>query len=585
LKDLQAMAPAARMDPVPAKIARWSARQAVPLCAGAVGALWFVAWAGPHVLDPRQIGWLMSGEDWTTHLMGWLFYRNEPLGLPLGEVSGLLHPLGTTVGYTDSLPWLAVLFRLFSGWLPADFQYIGPWLAASFFLMGAVGAWAVRPFTRDPVAQLAAGVLFATSPVLLSRVGHDSLCAHWALVLLLGLHARPAPDLATARRHGWLAVAVVGFTAGVHPYLAVMALGLALALAWKLAWVDRSILWWHGALATLALPALCVAVFALFGYFGGGVSSGHEGFARFNADLLALVNPRGKGRLMPDLPAGVPTFEGYGYLGLGGLGLAVFALTSVLVRRTFRREVPWKRAILAGCVALGFAFFSLGPVVKLGTATLVTLHGLYAPLDAITGPFRSAGRFIWPLHYAVVLGALVVVLRLWRSRPRIATVAVVGACFLQLIDFDLRAGDLFQRRPIDARLHAPVWNELGLEHRHLKLVPAQIAWSGGPCEGELPGHLRWPFAYLAYRQKMTFNGGYVARANREAMFASCAALNDSVRRGELDPETVYVLGPDSLRALRATSSDARCGRVDGYAVCVAAGAHGRVRRALDAHPL
>ncbi len=527
----------------------------------------------------------MNGEDWTTHLMGWLFFRNEPMAFPLGKVSGFVHPIGTTVGYTDSLPLVSVLLRPLSSVLPQDFQFIGPWLGLCFFLQGVTGAWLVSAFTRDRVVQFAAGALFAMSPVLIWRVGHYSLCAQWLLVALLGLHARSAPDAAVARKHLAVAALLVFLAAGIHPYLTVMVLALAIALVLKIAFVDRSISPGRAALVAVALPAIAVGVFALFGYFGGGVSSGTEGFNRFNADLLSLLNPRGKGRLMPDLPTTLPSGEGYGYLGLGSIALAAFALLSLLVPAADRRSIPIRRAWPAALVALAFAFFALGPAAKLGRVELFSLTGMYAHLDAITGPFRSAGRFVWVLHYGVIVASLVVILCAWRARPQLAAIAVVGACFLQLLDFDFRPGNLFRRPQIDAGLRASVWSELGREYRHLALVPPQIAWTGGPCEGELPGHVRWPFAYLAYRQGMTFNGGYVARMNRDAVLGACASLNESVRRGELDPSTLYVVGPASLAALRRSGGPAVCGRIDGYGLCVSAETQGAVRRYLEAHPL
>jgi hypothetical protein len=100
----------------------------------------------------------------------------------------------------------------------------------------------------------------------------------------------------------------------------------------------------------------------------------------------------------------------------------------------------------------------------------------------------------------------------------------------------------------------------------------------------MPGDWRWPFAYLAYRQGMTFNSGYVARANHDALIASCASLNASVRRGDLDPSTLYVVGPRSFDAVKQSGASIVCGKVDGHGVCVSSQAQGELRRFLEAHP-
>lgn len=570
------------MSPVP--VLRSGSRP-TEIAAGIFGFLWFLAWAGQRVLDPTNLDWLMSGEDWTQHLMGWLFFRNAPPGFPLGRIEGLVYPLGTTLGYTDSTPWVSLLLRPLSPMLPADFQFIGPWLALCFFLQGFFGARLASAFTRDRVAILCAGVMFATSPVLIARVGHDSLCAQWMIVALLGLHARPAPGAGEARRQLLAALGLTVLSAATHPYLAVMVLGLSLALVLKLARVDRSLRWHQALLAGAAIPLATLLVFAALGYFGGGVTTGNEGFSRFNSDLLSLFNPRGKARLMPDLPSSVSWFEGYGYLGLGGLALLAFAVVSFLSPVAEPGAIQFHRAWPAALVALLFAFYALGPAAKLGAQTLVRLEGMYSGLEAITGPFRSCGRFVWVLHYAVLAASMAVILRAWRSRPGVAVTALVAAVVLQLIDFDFKPGNMFHHARIDAGLRSPVWNGLGTEYRHLAMVPPQMAWMGEPCEGELPGEWRWPFAYLAYRQKMTFNSGYVARMNRDALFASCEASNAAFRRGELDPSTVYISGPKSLEALKRSGAQAVCGRVDRHAVCVSAQSQGPTRRYLESHPL
>src|SRR5262244_4486755 len=78
----------------------WSAVWRIEFAGGLAGLLWLLAWAGSKVLNPTRIDWLISGGDWSQHLMGWLFFRNESPGLPLGRLDNLLYPVGTNIGYT-----------------------------------------------------------------------------------------------------------------------------------------------------------------------------------------------------------------------------------------------------------------------------------------------------------------------------------------------------------------------------------------------------------------------------------------------------------------------------------------------------
>jgi hypothetical protein len=173
-----------------------------PLGAALMGLVTFLALYGPAALDPTRIRWLLR-DDFSQHLLGWFFFRNTPLGLPLGAIPGYVHPLGTTLGYTDSIPWAGLLLRPLSGLLPADFQYIGPWLCLCLMLQGAVAAWVARRLGATTALQWLTGALLVLSPALLARMEmeHEALCAHWALVLLVGLNLLPQRDARDAEAY------------------------------------------------------------------------------------------------------------------------------------------------------------------------------------------------------------------------------------------------------------------------------------------------------------------------------------------------------------------------------------------------
>src|SRR5438874_764400 len=78
--------------------------------AALLGLFWFLAIGGWKAVVPVVGNWMAAG-DWPAHWMGWVFFREVPWQLPLGALPNLVYPLGTTVGYTDSIPWLAILFK------------------------------------------------------------------------------------------------------------------------------------------------------------------------------------------------------------------------------------------------------------------------------------------------------------------------------------------------------------------------------------------------------------------------------------------------------------------------------------------
>src|SRR5688500_17161104 len=131
----------------------------VPAVVSAVfGALMFSWIAGLSILDPRQIGWLFHG-DWQWHFLGWHFFRHEPWHHPPGTLTPYSEPIGTALGYTDSIPLVALLLKPFTPLRPNPFQYLGLWLLLCFALQGFFGSVLVRTWTQDALLRTVGGCL------------------------------------------------------------------------------------------------------------------------------------------------------------------------------------------------------------------------------------------------------------------------------------------------------------------------------------------------------------------------------------------------------------------------------------------
>ena len=552
--------------------------------AGAFGVLWFLLGHGDRTLHPGRVDWLMVG-DWSTHLLGWLFFRNEPPGLPLGAVPGLAWPLGTTVGFTDSTPLVALLLRPLVGVLPFPFQYVGPWLALCFFLQGFVGARLTALLTPGRLAQGLGGMLFALAPVLLWRMGHESLCAHWLLLGLLWVYLREWPD---ARRAVAVLFLLVGLSATIHPYLSVMALGLAVAALARLRWGEGTLSGRGAVLALGGLVALLLVLFWALGYLGTRTPAGIEGFGDVSSDLLTLVNPMDWSRLLPTLPTARGQYEGYGYLGVGVLVLLAVGGGSALALRG-RPEAwrpAWRRLVPLGVCCLAFAVYALSARVTLQGRPVLDLGPLYQPVMRAVEPFRSSGRFIWPLHYALLTAGLALVLGAWRHRPRVGTALLALAVGVQVFDLSgaLRT-ERFQGQAWNG-LRSPEWRVMGEGYRHLALYPPLLHdGNGRGCPYPSGAPFGPMFAYHAASLGMTFNSAYLARVDPAGAQAVCAALQRDVERGQFEPETVYVVPGAYLAPFLARPEAVVCGVLDGYVACVSTTRETAFRQVLESRRL
>ncbi|MFY2563216.1 DUF6311 domain-containing protein [Corallococcus terminator] len=550
-------------------LTRWGTAQAGPLGAALVGLLAFLATFGPGALAPWRIGWLIR-DDFSQHLLGWLFFRETPLGFPLGATPNYLHPLGTSLGYTDSLPWVGLLLRPFSFMLPTDFQYIGPWMCLCLMLQGASAAWVARRLGASTQHQWCVGGLLVLSPVLHSRMwfAHEALCAHWLLVLLVGLHLMPQRDARDAKQALGIGLALCVFAAGIHPVIAAMTLPLALALCARTALEQKLPFAWP-ALAAVACFASVLGLFFAFGYLGTSTPVRAEAFGEFSADLTTLFNGGGHGefswsRFLPPLPKRGAQNEGFGYLGAGGL--IAFALVLGLMARQPRRILAlWRRWVPVTVVALGLAFFALSWRVTFQGEQVADLSALYRPVLKWAEAFRSSGRFVWPLHYLLLVGAALAIPRL--VRPSLAPTLAGLLLLIQALDLNLGqgrkaegGGGHWNARP------SPALTEAAKGRKHLALYPPQMHdGSGWGCRAGPMDFHRW--AYRAYRLGLTFNSGYVARIDDAKAQTYCLGMDAEIAAGKLDPETVYLVIPIRVSWLQKIPG-ARCKPEDGLWLCV-----------------
>lgn len=564
------------------------AHHAPALAAAAAGLAWFLFQVGPAVLDPRFVTWLLA-RDWAASYVGWTFFRDAPLGFPLGANPDYPHPVGSTLGYSDSLPLLAVLLRPLAGMLPEPFQYVGPWLALAFALQGFAGAKVAALATPSRVQQALGGALFALSPVLVHRVldpgtGHASLCGQFLVTASLWLALAPCADRAQVLRRAAGAGALLLAAAGLHPYLVVMTLALTAAFVVRAAWADRAAGPGLAAALLAGAPVVAAAGLVAFGYLGTGVTSAARGFGYFSADLLTLVNPMDWSRLLPGLPTGRGQYEGFAYLGAGVLALGLAGVAVALARALRAAPGPadagapvpgaaaWRRAAPAAVACAALAVLALTGRITLAGSPILEHHA-YDAIPALAATFRSAGRFVWPLHLLVLAGAVGVGCAALRERPRLAVAALAAAVALQALDVRPPFPARFEKATF-AGLSDPAWDAARGAYRHLALAPPFLVTGDGAVApdacGDPKGLFGWDayvrFPELARRLGLTVNSGYLARLDVEAVARACVAEADRLERAQLDPETIYVVSRWHEAAFEHVG--AICGVVEGVTACV-----------------
>jgi hypothetical protein len=532
-------------------------RAAPTVTAALLGLLMFFLLFDPRLLDPSYFRWLFWLPDPATQFLGWHFFRLENWHLPPGAATNYGMEMGSSIVFTDSIPLLALLFKLVRAALPEKFQYFGLWMLACYLLQ-ALFAWLLSgTATRRIAPRLGITALFVLSPLLPDRaIGHYALMAHWLLLAALYLYVRAPARLATA----WWCLLICG-AALVHAYLLYMVLAVAFADAARRRWVDRTATTADTVRSTLVISAALLATMWIAGYFRiptSSFSGGAEYYGRYAANLNALWNPQWGSLFLPGQPLIAGTeLEGYGYLGFGVLAMAPIAAYAMWRKppgRAARRYLP-----LAAIAVLLWAI-ALSNRVAWGDHLL-----FIAPLPdrvlELVAMVRASGRLLWVGYYALMLAIPAIIVRNLTA-PVAMLVLAVGLA-LQIADLSPRYLALnayfrqhFVVEPAQRAdpLPSPFWTAAARHYRTILFVPSL------PLRPDFSG-----IALFAADHGMRINIGSFARLALERVAGATVKREQALAAGLLDPETLYVLRPSGIVPFRAGPGDG-IGSVDGFLV-------------------
>lgn len=498
-------------------------------------------------------------KDLQQHYAGWLFYRNEALGWPLGVTPAINAPQGLSVAYTDSIPLFAVLLRPLANALGGIFQYFGWFTLLCCMLQGGFGALLLGLYAQDCKLVWLGDLLFVFSPILWERVlRHTSLAAQWLVLGALYYYIRGRRE----KRFAYAGLFLLNvLTLTIHPYFVPMTYAVTLALLVEHAVTTRKI---AGPAAFLVGDlAATVAAGGLLGLFYGTATGGSEAlYGYFGMNLNALWNPAGVGgvawsRLLPVQNQVGGNYDAFAYLGLGVLlalvlgGIAALVMRRVPLRRLLAQH--WMLAVDCGLLTV----FAVSHVITANGATLAVLP-LPAALLKLCSMFRSGGRMFWPVYYLLLLGAFVLLCRLPR-RAVVRTALVAGMAVVQLWDISpallQRHEALRQAQTAEAfpsQLQSDFWAQAAGRY-------ATIASMDGLQDDAL--HL----ALFAADHRMTTNDPFAARYDAEALAQQRATLQAELAQGLLRGDTLYLFHDEGafLQAVEPVRAQAWCGRIDG----------------------
>ena len=441
--------------------------------------------------------------DIAQHVSGWWYYAKDSWHFPLLHTTRLDHPAGVSIAYTDSIPLLAlpfkVLITLFPSWFPEHFHYVGWWIGLVFVSQAVAATFLMRALGVKSLFAVLISVGFAlTWPVIHARYHHPALMMQSIIIYAIALYflGRQKTWSSSAVSIAFVGLNLVALT--VHPYFLPFTAGFFTAFL-----IDQAIKgesWLRQLKRLLVLLILLISAILLLGYTGRPAYANYGYGTIFYLDLITPFC--GGGKLIACGAGPVydfPYHEGFNYLGAGLLLLIPFA--AVLNWRfiiSFPKTYPAFTLLLAG-----FLLYTLTNHVHFNDVVLFSFD-LPAWSEGLTGTFRAAGRFFWPISTFILFMALATLLK---RKHWLVALLLTTALVLQVKDV----------KPWLSRIHAEAVKPSQLNFADWAPVMAKtdkiISYPIHECPPLHYLHNIWVMQLAGYYGKL-INSGYTARGNK-----------------------------------------------------------------------
>ena len=216
-------------------------------------------------------------------------------------------------------------------------------------------------------------------------------------------------------------------------------------------------------------------------------------------------------------------------MGVSVIGLLLISLVaSSKIRNPL--DIRTSAPLVLGSVAMGI--FSLSNRVSFAQREIFT-YPIPGSIMHLIGPFRSSGRFIWPLIYLVMIFGLVVLSMIIQKKPILGFGLLVILFLTQIYDSTVVYSHTrlrFAESAFTAQLVSRQWDEIAQRYDHLIAIP--------PLNND-PGWFE--LSLLANKWNLTTNATYLGRIDMQKFESMAVRAQLDLESLRFDSHTMYVI--------------------------------------------
>jgi hypothetical protein len=498
---------------------------------------------GSDQLDPSNINWIKGG-DGTQHYLGWNAFRHDIWRSPLGLNPTYGADISSSIVFSDSIPLLAIFFKLLASVLPANFQYFGIWTLLCFILQ-AWFAWRLVGLMKISITtQVISTALFLVMPPMLMRINlHAALTAHFLVLASLYLNFTQNQSLKPLK---WFALLFVAITTHFYLFIIVGALWTANLIDLLL---RKKVSPQHTTFQVIVITTLISLVAWQVGYLADASNStviNHYG--GWSPNLLVFFNANEWSYFLKNIYR-VFNEEDSNFLGLGIISLLLLAiLKRKITSSVIKNKIKEYPALILALTALTILAFSYH--ISIGNFSFEI--PMPTSIKYFLGGLRSSGRFLWPLYYSIVLFSIYVTVKTY---PKYATLILGLALAIQLADTSAKwvpmrnlisqtakGPSVFSKATAD--LKSPFWSEAGKAYNKIVSVPLRQLSVQYFDNGE---NWDWHrFASFADQYRIATNFVYLSRPDETKIMRANLDYEKALQTGLFDKNTLYILDNEKI---------------------------------------
>jgi len=494
---------------------------------------------GPNYISPLNSEWLFSG-DLSTYQLGWQFFKLDEWRFPLGINPNYGIYLNSSVVFSDSLPLVAIFFKIFKNFLPSEFQYFSIWILVCVYLQLFFSFKIIYKITNNLLYSAISSLFFGIATIFIHRSGiHLSLFGQWIILSFFYV------ELLDKNKFYYKNLIILLSTT-IHFYFTIILLIIF--------FIEKVIDYFRNKklIKSILIQTSIILFSSLFlmyiiGYFSLNLDDGLGwGYGYYNFNLNSFFNPVGQTNISEVIWSNFLAkrefqngqIEGFSYLGVSGFIFLIIFLFNMFNKRN--NIIYSNIKIFTICVI--FLILSTSNNIYFDQTSIINI-----PLNkffyAIASIIRASGRLIWPIYYLIFIVGIIFIYQ--NFQKKISLLIILILLLVQIVDISkglnqYKLGKQYDQKNNQIFVKDKIWKGLSSNYEQIRLL-----------EPQNQSKIYYLLSKTLFEEKfLKTDIVYLARANRQKIIDMKYKIVNLLDIGDLDlfHKTVFI--SDNINAVR-----------------------------------